>query len=74
MSVLLTDRQEQQLADLALVRHRSKDELAQEAVERFLDYEEEFAAAVREGIEAGERGELQSHESVKEHIYRRLAS
>jgi predicted transcriptional regulator len=74
MSVLLTEKQEQQLEDLARTRHRSKDELAQEAVDRFLDYEEHFAAAVREGIEAGERGELHSHESVKERINRRLAS
>jgi predicted transcriptional regulator len=74
MSILLTEKQEEQLENLARIRHRSKDELAQEAVERFLDYEEHFVAAVREGIEAGERGELHSHESVKEEINRLLAS
>ena len=74
MAVLLTEKQEEQLQHLADLRHRSKDELAQEAIERFLDYEEHFAAAVREGIEAGERGELHTHDSVREHLERILAS
>ena len=37
-----------------------------------LDFDEHFTAAVREGIEAAERGELYSHEFVRDHIEKLL--
>jgi predicted transcriptional regulator len=39
-----------------------------------LSYEEHFIAAVREGIEEAERGELYSHEFVKQKILKRLTT
>ena len=39
-----------------------------------LSYEEHFIAAISEGLEEAERGELYSHESVKQEILKRLTT
>jgi predicted transcriptional regulator len=64
MTLQLTAALEQRLAHLAAEVHRSPDELAQEAVDRFLTYNEELSAAVEIGRAAAARGEMVDHEEV----------
>jgi predicted transcriptional regulator len=72
MSIHLTVAQEQRLEHLAAQTERSSDELAQEAIDRFLDYREALIAAVCEGEESAEREGWLSHEEVVERINKRL--
>ena len=51
-----------------------KAEQSEETGTSRLSYEEHFAAAVREGLEAAERGELYSHEFVKQEILKLLTT
>ena len=46
--------------------NRSRTWVINQAVERFLSYEEWFVQEVREGIKEAVNGELASHEKVRE--------
>jgi predicted transcriptional regulator len=72
MTVHLTAAQEQRLEHLAAQSERSSDELAQEAIDKFLEYKEGLIAAVREGEESAEREGWLSHEEVFERLDKRL--
>jgi predicted transcriptional regulator len=72
MSIHLTVAQEQRLEHLAAQTERSSDELAQEAIDRYLDYREALIAAVREGEESAEQEGWLSHEEVVERVNKRL--
>ena len=74
MTLVLTEQQQQQLQQLARATQRSEQDLATEAIDRFLDYEQHFVASVEEGLAAGERGELHTHEEVKARIAKLLAA
>lgn len=52
------------LETLSRATRRSKSFLAAEAIERYLDEEAAFIAAVSEGLDQADRGEVVSHESV----------
>ena len=50
------------------------NEVAQEAIARFLDNESRFAAAVKRGVEAADRGEFVEAQQVWEGVERILQS
>ena len=58
MVVQLSTEQEAQLAQIAAQAGRDVDDLAREAVDRFLAEEARFHAAVQAGQEAAARGEF----------------
>jgi predicted transcriptional regulator len=64
MAVHLTPAQEQRLAHLAAQTEQTPDELAQQAVENFLTYQEAFLAAVKDGDDDFARGDVLEHEEV----------
>lgn len=74
MEIHLSPEQEARLASLASRQGNSVDELAQEAIARFLDEEARFAEAVRLGIESADRGDFVPSEQVWESIERILQS
>lgn len=49
---------------LARTLNRSRSWVINEALDRFLDYEEWFIQEVQNGLEEAERGELASHEEA----------
>jgi predicted transcriptional regulator len=61
------------LARLATARGKSKSELICEALADYVAYEEEFAAAVREGIADLEAGRTVPHDQVVREIEELLA-
>jgi predicted transcriptional regulator len=72
MTVHLTPAQEQRLEYLAAQTARSADELAQEAIDKFLNYREALIAAVREGEESAQQDGWLNHEEVIDRINKRL--
>jgi predicted transcriptional regulator len=58
MAVQLKPEQEAQLSQIAAQVGRDVDDLACEAVDRYLAEESRFRVAIQEGIDAAERGEL----------------
>ncbi len=66
MTVHLTDAQELRLEHLASQFHQTPDQLAQEAVDRFLTYREQLTEAVEVGRASASRGELMDHKDVME--------
>lgn len=62
---------ESRLAALAQNTGRPADALLCEAIERYADEEERFLEAMKEGIEAAERGEFIDDEEVRKWVYRR---
>jgi predicted transcriptional regulator len=72
MEVQLSDQQAAQLARLAAAAGRPVDEIAREAVDRYLAEEAHFHLAVRAGQEAAERGEFVPTSEVWENVEREL--
>jgi predicted transcriptional regulator len=72
-SVRLSESRLDQLDRLARSLDRSRSWVIEQAVERYLDYEEWFAEAVREGIAAADRGELVPHDQVMKEVRARIA-
>lgn len=64
MSVQLTVEQEAELAQLAQFTHRSTDDLAQEAVARFLEGQEAHRSRIEKSREQIASGKTQAHEDV----------
>ena len=58
MVVQLSGEQESQLAGIASLTGRDVDDLAREAVDRFLEEEARFHAALTAGREAAARGDF----------------
>jgi predicted transcriptional regulator len=58
MEVLLSVEQEAQLSQMAAQSGCSADELAREAVERYIAEEARFHAAVKAGLDAAARGDF----------------
>jgi len=63
-SIRVEDDKLARLDRLAEAMDRPRSWLINRAIERFLEEEERFVAAVHEGIGAAERGELVTHEQV----------
>lgn len=74
MDVQLSSEQAAQLARIASVSGRKVDELAREAVDRYLAEEARFQTAVQAGIDSADRGELVSSEDVWVRLEKKMQS
>jgi RHH-type transcriptional regulator, rel operon repressor / antitoxin RelB len=64
VSVRLSEPVADRLENLAQATDRSKSFLAAQAIEEFLAVQEWQVAAIKEGIEAADRGEVVSHDEA----------
>jgi predicted transcriptional regulator len=64
MEIHLDPDLQAKLVRLATERGRDTQALVQEAVERFVDYDEWFLREVQKGLEAADRGEFIEHEEI----------
>ena len=64
VSVRLSEAVADRLEHLAQATDRSKSFLAAQAIEEFIAVQEWQVAAIKEGIEAADRGEVVSHEEA----------
>lgn len=71
MEIQLTPDLEAKLARLAAERGSNAQALIQEALERFVDYDEWFLREVEKGIAAADRGDFIEHEDIRKLIDRR---
>lgn len=71
MEVRIRPDLEAKLARLANERGRDTQALVQEAIEKFVDYDEWFLREVEKGLSAADRGELIDHEDIGKLINRR---
>jgi predicted transcriptional regulator len=74
MEVHLNPEQEARLHQLASRTGMNPEQMLEQAVDRMLDYDEHFLAAVEEGRAAARRGELLEHDEVVERIENMLRS
>ena len=74
MEVHFTPEQEARLQQIAAQTGKEAGRVIQQAVERMLEYDERFLAAVDEGHEAARWGDLLEHEHVVERIEQLLRS
>jgi len=74
MEVQLRVDQEAQLAQMAAQAGREVDDLAREAVDRYLTEEARFQTAVRAGQEAAARGDFVPASEVWDNVERELQS
>jgi predicted transcriptional regulator len=72
MAVRLSAEQEAQLSQMAALAGRGVDELAREAVDRYLAEEAHFQAAVRAGQDAAARGDFLPTSDVWASVEREL--
>ncbi len=72
MEIQLSAEQEAQLSRMAVQAGRQVDELAREAVDRYLVEEARFRAAVQAGQEAAARGEFVPASEVWASVEREL--
>ncbi len=70
MEIHLTPEKEAQLYHLATRSGKDTAQMIEEAVDRFLEYDAHFIAAVEEGRAARSRGDLIDHDEVVERIER----
>lgn len=68
MEVRLNPEQQARLQQLASRTGKNPAQVVEEAVDRMLDYDEHFLAAVEEGRADACRGELLEHDEVVERI------
>ena len=64
MEVLLNPDLQAKLTRLAAERGRDTQTLVQEAIERFVDYDEWFIREVEKGLAAADSGEFIDHEEI----------
>ncbi len=71
MELDLSPELEAKLARLAAEQGREKKALVQEALERFVDYDEWFVREVQKGLAAADQGDFIDHKDVRKMIERR---
>jgi predicted transcriptional regulator len=71
MEVNLTPDLQAKLSRLAAERGRDTQARVQEAIERFVDYDEWFLREVEKSLAAADRGEFIEHEDISKLIDRR---
>jgi len=71
MEVNLNPDLQNKLARLAAERGRETQELVQEAIERFVNFDDWFIREVEMGLAAADRGEFIEHADIGELIKRR---
>jgi len=64
MEVHFPDELQAKVTRLAAEQGRNAEALVQEAVERFVDFDEWFTREVEKGLEAADRGEFIEHEEI----------
>jgi predicted transcriptional regulator len=64
MTLELTPAQEQKLEYFAAQSERTPDDLARQAIDKYLAAKEEYDAFIEEGRAAARRGELHDHDEV----------
>lgn len=74
MEIRLTAEQEARLAELAERQGRDADDLAREALTRYLEDDSRFVEAVVRGLASLDRGEFITHAEVGRRIERLLGS
>jgi predicted transcriptional regulator len=73
MEVHLNPDVQAKLTRLAAERGRDTEALAQEAIERFVDYDDWFIREVEKGLASADRGELLTHKEVGTRLERLIA-
>jgi predicted transcriptional regulator len=73
MEVHLDADMQAKLARMAVEQGRNTDALVQEAIARFVDYDEWFIREVEKGLASADRGELLSHEEVGTRLEKLIA-
>lgn len=71
-SIRVEDEKLDRLDKLAQAVDRPRSWLINQAIDRYLDEEEQFIAAVEEGIAAADRGELIRHDQVMKNLEARV--
>jgi predicted transcriptional regulator len=74
MEVNLSAEKQARLQEFAHRVGKNPEERVEEAIDRMLEYDERFIAAVEEGCASARRGELLEHNDVVERIERILRS
>jgi predicted transcriptional regulator len=74
MEVPLSRDKQAKLEQLATRVGKSAEKMVEEAVDRMLEYDEHFVAAVEKGRASARRGELLEHDEVADRIERILHS
>jgi len=74
MEVNLSPDKEARLRELANRTGKDAAQVVEEAVDRMLEYDERFIAAVEEGRASARRGDLLEHEEVVERIEQKFRS
>jgi predicted transcriptional regulator len=70
MEVNFTPEQESRLHQVATRTGKDPRQVVEEGIDRMLDYDERFLAAVEEGRASARRGDLLEHDEVVERIER----
>jgi predicted transcriptional regulator len=73
MEVHLTPNVQAKLNRLAAAQGRDMDALAQEAIARFVDYDEWFIREVEKGSASADQSELLTHEEVGARLEKLIA-
>ena len=73
MEVHLNPDMQAKLARLAAEPGRNTEALVQEAIARFVDYDEWFIREVEKGLASAHRGELLTHEDVGARLEKLIA-
>jgi predicted transcriptional regulator len=68
MEIPLSPDLQAKLSRLAVQEVRPTEDLAVQAIERMLNYDEWFLAEVQKGITAADRGEVTDHDEVRKLI------
>lgn len=74
MEVHLSPDKQARLQEIAARAGKNAEQMVEEAVDRMLEYDERFVAAVEEGRVSARRGELLEHADVVERIEKILRS
>jgi predicted transcriptional regulator len=74
MEVRLSPDKQARLQEIATRAGKNAEQMVEEAVDRMLEYEERFIAAVEDGRSSARRGELLEHDEVVERIDKLLRS
>jgi predicted transcriptional regulator len=73
MEIRLNPDLQAKLARLAAEQGRDTETLAEEAIARFVDYDEWFIREVEKGLASADRGQLLTHEEVGLYLKRLIA-
>lgn len=70
MEVNFTPEQQNRLQEVAALTGKDPKQLVQEGIDRMLEYDEHFLAAVEKGRASARRGDMLEHDEVVDRIER----